>query len=108
MAAPSRYETPLEQVTRLLILAKRRGESWEEAWGRIRRPGTPPALFGTEGVPEGCALWPRDGTDRAVWIRAIDGAAEGFRRAYEDEPPTPAEVALVELAPAISRMAQAA
>jgi hypothetical protein len=96
--APKRlYELPHEQLTRLLLEAKIEGLSFDEAWERAIRPGKRTILSNTPDPPAGAVRWPSDSSDRAGWQVAIYGVRDGFRRAYQDRPPTRRELAVLKV-----------
>lgn len=49
--------------------------------------------------PADAIVWPGDTWDRQVWLYAINGSEDGWRRAYEGVPPTPQEQAIAMLSP---------
>lgn len=99
MPAQQRYDAPHEQLRDLGVEAKREGLSFEEFWARSVRTGESPAVT-TESArtiepPAGAVVWPRDSIDHANARAAINGTKEGWRRAYEGEPATQGDRALL-------------
>jgi hypothetical protein len=78
--SPQRY-FPDEQLLGLMIEARRRGEAFEAAW----EEALPQLRMGT------------DTSTRQAWTAAFAWTRDSWRRAYEGEPPTPAETAAVYL-----------
>lgn len=98
MAARRLYDPPNVQLVRLLGEARAEGLSFDEAWARAVRPGRALVMSNAPVVPEGALKWPTDRTDREAWRQAIADAREGWRRAYDREPPRASEIALGVLA----------
>lgn len=85
---------------RLLALRARRLDvPFDEWWEAAVRPGRPPMMMSTplEERPAGCVLWPTDSADRNLWRAATDEARGGWRRAYANDTPSPAEQGLIML-----------
>lgn len=79
--APPRLHFPEEQLLAALVEARRQGQSFNSAW----EAALPQLRMGTDTF-----------TCRA-WHEAFEWSRESWRRAYEGEPPTPAEAAAVQL-----------
>lgn len=127
MPAPQRYPTPGEQLVLLAVQAREEGLSFDEFWERavptqepIRHKTSGRVLTDAEGRPRlrpcrvlprvgeeapGAVLWPRDTRDRRDAYEATCAMKEGWRRAYEKEPPTPAERAMSALRPFLAALA---
>jgi hypothetical protein len=102
--AEQRHESPPEQLGRLAQTARRQGLPFDEFWLRAVRPGLPAVRVTTpaEKRPEGAIAWPHDHRDRQAAAAALEATKEGWRRAYEQVPPRPGEVALALLAPILA------
>lgn len=103
MAARRLYDTPNVQLVRLLAEARDEGLTFDDAWARAIRPGCSLVMSNVaeDKAPYGALKWPTDRTDRDAWRAAIIDAEEGWRRAYDREPPCAAELALGVLADSI-------
>ena len=101
MPAPQKNPPAHEQLFTLAVLARREGRSFEDFWRLAVRPGEPAVTWATpaHGRPARCIVWPRDTRDRQLSRAATNEAKEGWRRAYEGEPPSGPEKALALLAP---------
>jgi hypothetical protein len=88
-------------MLRLARSARALGMTFDEFWDRAVRPHRPPITMKkpVEDRPPDAVAWPRDSRDRDFWISATNAAKEGWRRAYDGEPPTTAEIALAMLGP---------
>jgi hypothetical protein len=95
VAAPAKYTQPHVQLGRLMVAARRRGLSFEEWWAEAVRPGRPVVMVTDLDPPAHCVRWPTDRMDQRAWQEAILSAKDGWRRAYNREPPTAAERALL-------------
>lgn len=104
VAAPAKYPTPSEQLLDLARDARARGVLFEIFWEVTVRPNLPPITtrMPDEARPPGAIVWPGDTWDRKVWQYGIYQSKEGWRRAYEGEPPTPKEQALAMLSPVLA------
>jgi hypothetical protein len=58
-------------LTYLLAEARRAGESFDQAWDRIIRPGRGAVLTCTPNPPPGVVLWPSDTKIRKAERQAI-------------------------------------
>lgn len=105
MAAPKRYRDPLQQLAALLPEARRRGESFDEAWKRIVRPDRRPILV-NEPDPGGVIMWPTDRPDRSTWQAAIIESRDAWERHYNRLPMTRGDRAVAQLAPVIARLGE--
>lgn len=90
----------------LARVAKLEGLDFEAFWERAVRPGMAVITTTTpvDKRPLGCVRWPSDSLDGRFWRDATREAMEGWRRAYEDLPPTPQEKALDRLAPILEAL----
>jgi hypothetical protein len=98
MAPPQTYPKPHRQLGVLMVLARRRGLTFEEFWREAVRPGLPLVMTNTPEPPAGAVRWPSDRNDRVE-------SEQAWRRAYNREPPTRAENALAFLADALDAWA---
>lgn len=99
MGASPKYPSPLQQLSELMVAARREGVPFEEFWTTAVRPELPLVMVTTLNPPEGCVRWPTDRNDRVTWKGAILGSKDGWRRVYERQPPTKEEAAIAFLAP---------
>lgn len=88
-----------------MVLARRRGLSFEEWWEEAVRPDASLVMTTHPNPPEGAVRWPTDKTDREAWRAATIEAKSGWRRAYEQARPSRAEEAIAFLADAIGALA---
>lgn len=89
MAPRRKYPSPVEQLLELARWARAGGQDFDTFWLRAVRPGVQPvvqASWPAEEIPPAVVVWPSDGGDRRFWIRAIVGAEETWRAAYERRP----------------------
>ena len=80
-----------------MLAAKRRGESFDDAWDRIVRPDRPLVTRHRDPaeLPDDCVIWQRDTFDRQVSRTAILETRDGWQAAWENrEISTPALLAL--------------
>lgn len=108
MAPQPTYEPPHVQLGRLLLAARRRGLSFDEAWNEAVRPGKTVVMTNTPNPPAGAVRWPSDRNDRVTWQAATLDAKDGWRRAYDREPPSKQEAALALLAPGLDALGEVA
>lgn len=104
MAPQPTYESPLAQLSRLMLWGRRAGLSFEECWERAVRPGQTIVMVTHPNPPVGAVKWPTDRNDRVGWQVGIVGSKEGWRRAYEHEQAPSAEAALRLLAPVLGKL----
>ena len=101
MAPPQRYPSPAKQLLELGRRARAEGLAFDEFWNRAVRPGQPPLSSRTPAVRTGeisdAVVWPSDTADRAAEQAAAEAMREAWRRAYEEEPPTKGEQAIMRL-----------
>lgn len=104
MAARSKYPPPHVQLRRLAERARAEGVAFEEFWERAVRPGQPPVTYyKAEGDrPADAVVWSTDTTDRNLARAAVEESREGWRRAYEGEPASRPEQALIVLSPLLA------
>lgn len=111
MAAHQRYPSVHEQLRCLALEARAAGMEFEEFWLEAVRPGLPPVTWRTPPSrrPEGCVVWPNDTFDRQCVRDATlaEDVMEGWRRAYDVEPPLRREAALTVLAPMLAGLDRA-
>lgn len=101
MAPAPTYDPPHQQLGRLMVVARRRGLSFDDFWREAMAPAGATVMVTTERPPVGAVLWPTDRADRVNWQAALAGAKDGWRRAYERLEPTPEERALTVLGEAM-------
>jgi hypothetical protein len=106
VAPPTTYDPPHVQLGRLMLLARRRGLSFEAWWAEAVRPGLPIVMVNHPSPPPGCVRWPTDRNDRVTWMFAINGSKDGWRRAFNREAPSGPEAALALLAPALGVLSE--
>lgn len=82
---------------RLLAEARRRGMNFEAAWDEVVRPRGRTFFTTSSDVPELALRWSTDQQTRKADRDAILATKEGWRRCYDREPPTRADVALTVL-----------
>lgn len=104
MAPRPTYDPPHVQLGQLMLAARRSGTSFEEWWEEAVRPGESLVLTSTPDPRARCVRWPSDYHDRATWRAAVLGSKDGWRRAFEREPPTEQEAALALLAPGLEAL----
>jgi hypothetical protein len=79
----------------LAIEARREGVAFETYWERSVRPGRKPLITtNTEHPPPEAVVWPADSSNRAIAISAALATKDGWRRCYEQIPPTKPERSL--------------
>jgi hypothetical protein len=98
MAPPARYPSAITQLLGLLIDARSRGLTFEEAWTGAVRPTQPIVMTCTRNPPANVILWSSDSTIRGVERSAIEATKDSWRRAYEKRPATVREQAAMVLA----------
>ena len=101
MPAPARYASPHVQLRLLAEAALQDGVDFEEFWEQALRLGKPLVTRHKANPPADCVIWPRDTFDRQNARKAILETREGWRRAYDGEPPLIPELALQALGPAL-------
>lgn len=104
MAAKRLYDPPNVQLVELLREARSQGLDFTTAWLLAVRPGKSIVMSNSKNPPAGAIRWPTDRSDREAWRGAILSSAEGWRRAYDREPPAARERALGVLADAIGAL----
>lgn len=104
VAAKRLYDAPNVQLVGLLGAAKRERLTFDQAWIRAIRPSKSLVMSNAKVVPHGALKWPTDRADREVWRSAIIATREGWRRAYDREPPRTSEIALGVLAESIGAL----
>lgn len=114
MAPLATYDPPHKQLGRLMVMARRRGLSFDEFWTEAMRPQAPLIMTTHPLPPVGawdtawCVRWPTDRNDRITWQAAIRDAREGWRRAYNHEERTKPESALAMLSDDLDTIATVA
>lgn len=104
MAPQPTYESPLVQLSRLMLWGRRAGLSFEVCWERAVRPGKPIVMVTHPNPPVGAVKWPTDRNDRVDWQVGITGSKAAWQRAYGGEQAPTAEAALRLLAPVLGRL----
>lgn len=96
MAPPPRYPDPPQQLARLAADARAAGTPFDQFWQHAVQPEGPALLPSAKNAPPGIVLWPSDTVSRRAWRAAMldERVREGWRRAYERQPATPADAAL--------------
>lgn len=94
MAPRPTYDPPHVQLGELMVIARRRGLSFEQWWEEAVRPHKPLIMVTHPSPPPGAVRWPTDRNDRVTWQAAIRSAKAGWRRVYERKQPTRQEEAL--------------
>lgn len=87
-----------------MVLARRRGLTFDQWWAEAMRPGQPLVMVTHPSPPAGAVRWPTDRNDRVTWQSALNGAKDGWRRAFEQRDPSPAERAVRDLGDAIDAL----
>lgn len=108
MAPQPTYDPPHVQLGRLMVEARRQGMDFEAWWAAAVRPGKALVMVTHPQPPDGAVQWPTDRNDRVTWQHAIVDSKEGWRRAFEQEQPTPQEAALAFLAPGLEALGEVA
>ena len=100
MGKPDKYEPAHRQLRRLMTEAREEGLTFDEAWERAIRPACKLVTTETphEERPDDCVVWPKDTDSRRLIRTAVLEGKEAWRRGYDREPATPAELALIRLA----------
>lgn len=98
MAATRVHATPAEQLFKLAGQARREGLTFDEFWIRACRFESKPIVrTNSPAHPHGSVQWPSDKRECRSWQDAIREIEGGWRRAYENLPPSEPEAALVYL-----------
>lgn len=108
MAPQPTYDPPHVQLGRLMVEARRRGLTFGEWWEQAVRPGKAVVMTNSSSPPVGAVRWPSDRNDRITWQHAILGSKDGWRRAYNREPPLEREAALDILRPGLEALDEVA
>lgn len=109
MARPEKYPAVHKQMGELMLLARRRGLTFDEWWDEAVRPRRSQRLVTSatlaENRPACAVMWPADTKDRQLVRAATLDSREGWQRAYDREPASRAERALLQLSGLIDRWA---
>jgi len=96
--APARTYLPAdEQIVPLLAAARRKGLSFDESWLIVVEGGGRMVMTNDPRPPPLAIRWPTDRDNRIDSYAAIQGTKEAYRRAFEREPATAADRAVLAL-----------
>jgi hypothetical protein len=97
VAPPRRHAAPESQIVALLAECRRRGYSFDAAWHATVLGGGRLVLNNDRRPPELAIKWPTDPPTRREVFEAITQTQDAYRRAYDREPATAADLAVLAL-----------